>query len=944
MKYPLISLQAMFYDSDDDSDDEYYIYGFNGIGGYELSFNDWIDYGGYDSDDYFDNDFYSDNSDNSYGSIKTYDEFYEMCHSPDLFPDTKKFPIEFAWRISKIKSENMSSLKSTSNLYLGYVSEKLEITIFEQLWECIFYLREIIDVGFSRKELTNTKSYVNQEIFNLWNNSIKNFSDFKDDANIMCNHWFVWCNDMLVETLQSLIPFKLPYTAWEFIMSHLCNSSFQHTRMLSTKIGILSDNMEDQIVERFFVRDCILAAANLTTVLYRLLFGRQSCTDGNKVRFKLSFLLSNFSSSMERLTSFLDSSEPSSKCISHSVINQFSLNICDQFSLKPQLIDDEVDIFKTVGSNSVDYFSLLISGSKEKTYHLLCVDKNCLDSEKNVSFILIPESFHSEDKPIILSWKGVVAAIHSQNFEDLNSKTLTVWDVSDKGSFKERGEEIFSSDLNKIVKAWEHVDVELDLVTITISGILMLEKTIKIVFSIVPIDIEKCSSCVMAEYHTNKFVPKLTLFHKNLQLSFFPNSLCLGLDKTLAFIMNLDTNMLCAHSLEPIKQVIVGTNYFECGKDWKLLFNNNPNMNTIVIQKYNRFQVRLIDENLSIVNDITLNLGNLLYKHLNKIQFHVCENILYGFLNHQEDLYTTESMFLDSKTRFNLLSNEFLVDRFADSQMVHFSVDLVSQNSDLIFLDFGKNDLHYHDDNDIFIDDSASIQFCVTGFNKCQELVQLKMGVDIDAVYFDNFSIAAYCPIFEFSTIKFHDKFQDITKPMLKDAKDVLFVHKTEIEEIEAKKKQEMGRIEKLRKEKEGKNLKKEAKKAKQEQKKQYKWQKRIHAEKEASRATGSKYDNQNPSQNNELYVQLKDKIAKGDVFKSNINAWLSHKHYGFTTIELEKGKQSVYVHQNCLVKSEQKLLRIGSSIEFQLTWNPIHPRPKAINVKLLGYDLHSTD
>ena len=952
----------MFYDSDDD--DEHFVFGYNGYGefaygGFRLDFGDWMDFGGYYSDEY-DDEFSlddSDYSDYSYSSNRSIDAFYEVCHSPSLFPDVAKFPVEFARRVSKIRSAHKYSLLETAEYRaISSVTEKLDIPIFEHLWECLFYLKQIITVALDRIEIPMETSGVNKGIANIWNSSIDCISALRGADNGICNNFFVWCNDLLIESLQSLIPIQIPYTAWEFIVFHLSSDSSSTTRKLLTQIGTISRDRKTQIVERLLVRDCILRSADLTRVLYRILYSRQSSLNVDQVKQKLPLLLNGFSISMERFMCFLESSEPSSKCINHSVKNQFSLYINDQFCKEPDLAQDEFDLLKMVGAssgyqNGSSHFTMFIADSEdseeEDLYHLLCIDKNCIDKEIT-SYIFVSGAIRSEKPPLLFSCESLVAGV---GFEDKNKKTLTVWDVSDEEPFKGQGEVIFHSEFEGMTSSWKKIDPQFNSSfflndDVKIVGIARFDKTIKLMFSIIPFcseASERHPSCMIAEYELDKFVSKFPFFKSKLQQSYFPNAMPLGIHKNMAFIMDLETSILFVYDINQAYKVVITKVSLDCGQDWKIQFNSNPDAKSCLLYKGNHLQIRELDEELTLVHDISLDLDHL-SQHYHSFEFQFCNSVLYGFLNFQENLHETKDKFLEyNDGHIDPFYEDFLSDRFANAHVVHFLVDLDSDDKEVHYLDFDSN---VSECGDRFVDSinnyaSVDIQFCLTGFNKRQELVQLFMKLDVEEVESDDDKLTAMCSEFKFSTVQFYEEFKDMTKSMLPDVEKVITRHETEVAEVEAQKKREQELIEKLLKETQEQNRKREAKKAKEEQRKQRKWQQRIKADKdrkakEVEQPSSSAQGPSSSKDESELVVEVKEHIARGTVFTSTITAWLPHKRFGFSTIDVKAGKQSVFVHESSFVSHERRNVTTGSVIQFQLRWNQIHPRPKAVNVKLL--------
>ena len=946
----------MFYDSDEEDEDHYMFGGFNGYGeygfeGFGIDFGDWLDFGGYESDDYY-NDYFDDSDDSDYTchSDQSYDAFYDLCHSPSLFPDTKKFPVECARRLSKIRSALLHPFSEIPPYQS--VTEKLEIPIFELLWECLSYVKHAMSVGLGRVAIPGEGSDdVNKGIMKMWNSSVDCISALPGTADAMCNHWFVWCNDLLIEILQSLISFKIPYTAWESIIFHLSSDSTWANKTLLSKIGTISKDEKTQIIERILIRECILRSVDLTRVIYRVLYSRQSDLNVGKIKKKFPLLLNKFTNSMEHYACFLDSTEPSSKCITHSVRNQFPLFISDHSDQVLDLQQDEFNILNMVGAsagcqNGSDHFTMFIAdcedSGEEDSYHLLCIDKDRLDNEQNARFVFVSGALYSQKPPEIFSCKGMVSGI---GFEDEKRKTLTVWNImSDEVPFERQG--IFSSDFEKITNLWKKSEPKLILRTgddVKICGIKKLDKTIKLMFCVAPLqnleDAELFSSCIIAEYDLDAFSSRFSFLKPNLQFSLFSNAIPLGTHKNMAFVMHFTTNMLCVYDIEQKNDVVISKTSFECGKDWKIQFNYNPDITTCLLYKRNNLQIRELDEDLTLLKELTLDLDHLPQLNLNSFEFQFCDNILYGFLNVQENLNETQSKFASKEAACDFDCDTFLNKRFADAHTVHFLVDLNSDDKEVVYIEFDDNAHECTSIVDSFRDyGSVYVQFCLTGFNKSRELVQLSMGLDVDEVECLDLKISALCPSIDFATVHFYKSFKDMTDSMLPEVEKVLSRHKDEVADREANMKKEKELLEKLRKENEERERKRVAKKTKEDQRRQRKRQQNIKAEKErkAAQVDQPKTSAQGSSRESGKAGKLKEHIANGAVFTSTISAWLPYKHYGFSTVEVDQGKQSVFVHESCIVNSDRSNVRIGSSIQFQLRWTQPHPRPKAINVKLL--------
>lgn len=930
----------MFYDSDDDDSLNGYLFNGYGYPDYD-DYYDYFDYfGEYDSDEY---------NDYSFSSHNTNNDFCDMCHSPSLFPDDEPFSIGYAKRVSAIESTYDDFIPNTigRQYYLGpgdsqSVSAKLDLPIFEHLWETLFYLKQITNIGQNRTKMSSELANTNPRIVTLWNDSVDDLSALPDTFSATCNHWYVWCNDLLIEFLGSLIPFRLPYTSWQLILHHLSTVPLVEAKHLLTSIGTISKNERTQIAERFVVRKCICSAIEFIKAIYGALYGHPKKLYAGDIKKKLPGLFSQFCNSMERFYCFVNASEPESKCILHSIESKSVHYFGDTNN---EVIDldciDEVNILTVTGSttskqNGSDYFTLLIHNEllgKSGQYDLLCIDKNSVKTE--IRTILMPGATESFRTPFIFNSFELVATVgYDRNGQEAS---FDVWDISEKNPEHSGNQavRIFSSNYKHLIDDLKASAPEIDspLHAFRICGLSKIGDKLQSVFSVMAEESPIPPFCVTASYQISD-TPNKSVTKQKLHQTTIANAIPLGVSKNTAIVMHLDMGKLCAYDGEILKENLIGEDSFRCDKDWGLQFNSDPACRSFILHKENKFQLRKLDKELSICNSFTLSHNHLLDSY-NEVEYQLSGTILYGFLNHQADLNETEKIFKDAGVEND--AEIFLYERFGDARVVHFSVDLEHDEKELVYLNVDK--VSEHGTCDFHMDGTSMIHFSLSGFNNKQELVILDASVDVDDIFLDNDEKSAMTSHFTTQIIEFHGNFQDWSNIMSPDVDKVILAHEKEtilrekaLKQIQERQKQA---DEKKAKEKEKKKKKREAKKARNTQQKMQKWQTQAHeVNKQKKRPTQEQ--NAGSSKESDMLTSVMKEIKAGKVFQSIINVWITDKHFGFSTIDLPQGTQSVFVHKSNFPKRDQRFVGTGSVIEFQLTWNQVHPRPKAINIRLL--------
>ena len=720
-------------------------------------------------------------------------DFRDVCRNPLLFPDIQKFPVKYARRITGIISTHVKPLQDSCSNHKD-VTERLEIPSFEQLWECLYYTKKLLRVGLGRVTIINEKSYTDKGIVDIWNSSIECISFLPGIAIEMCNHLFVWCNDLLIESLQSLIPFKIPYTAWQLIVLHLStgpDSLYRKSGMLLTKLGTISRGKKSQIVERFFIRECILMSGDLTRNLYQTLYQKQSHITARKMKQKLPLLLNKFCNSMKRLSHFLGSCKPSSGCINYSISHPFYISISDNsksdevFGLtlkkgyKPNIL--KMTGVSTGYQNNAGHFTMFIADmtAEKNLYHILCIDKNSSDlfeseeSASNSKFTFILGVLHSQSPPLVHCFGSLVAGIGFEDSTNPHQKTLAVWDISDEGC---KGR-IFYSDFATMKKSWKNIYSGLNSTllldeNIIISGMVKFNKTLKVMFYTLPFPSKPRQNpmCVIAEYDLDAFSSRDSFLKPELRFSPFSNALPLGIHKNMAFVMHLETNLLCVYEIKQKGEIVISKTSFGCAKDWKIQFNSNPEVNSCLLYKNNHFQLRNLDGELTLVNEFTLDFDHFSQLY-NSFEYQFYDNLLYCLLNNQEDMQETDDhihAFFESLP--DKQSDTFLSRRFLDAHMVHLLVDLDSDEKELVYLDFGVDNVDSSDVVEGHSKNLADLQFCLTGFNDNRELVQLSMALEVcKGINFNDLRTEMV-----WYTVKFYKSFQDIINLMLPDVEKVI--------------------------------------------------------------------------------------------------------------------------------------------------------------------------
>ena len=820
----------MLSDSDDDLNffycDEYW----DSDTDYSLDYDS--DYYYYDNDSDGENSYLSDDSEKFHRG-----EFHEFCHRPSLFPDSREFPVEYARRISKIRAAQRLPLEYAAACHS--IMERLRFPIFEELWECLLYLKEIMSVALERDDAAIQKPDVNTGVADIWKNSMSCTSVLGKSTYDLCSNFFVWCNDHLIDTLQLLIPFKIPYNVWETIVLHLSNDGTSKNRALLTNLGISSSGDKAQIFEQLLIRKCILKCTDIVRVFYCVLYASLLHPNNELLKWKIIVLLSEFQSSMECYICFCDGIESLRNVgIHHSIRNNLSLYIDDHFDP----CQDEFDLFKIVGAstgyeNGSQHFTLFIADNEnpieEYAYHIMCIDKNYVDAVENVSFTYIPEALFSERPPLIFCCSGLVAAIGFRT----GYKTLTVWDFSDKGPSEEQGEKIFSSYIEKIAISWGNNESGFNSSLfkegdVSIAGMVKHKNKLKVLFQILPAcgDWNKLTpSCVIAEFILNESPYNFSFFkHKPLNL-YFENSKPLGIHKNMAFVMHLGTQNLCVYDIFQQKEVVIAKAEFECGKDWQIQFDSKPDSKSLILYNGPNIEIWNLDEDLALVNAFSIDL-HLPSPSYGSFEFQLYGNILYGFLNHQHHLHTVPSDFSVLRDEYY---ESYLKRRFANAHMVHFMVDLRSEEKEVRYLDFESN---HNESEGIDMDISEfdwtcnAIQLCLSGFNKRGELIWLSMKVNVEDVYCSsNGKLNAPCLSVQLATVQFYESMLDMEKSMLADVEKILCLQKSELAITKRK--------ENSQKEAERQIRLKEVRKSTADKRRLRKWQQMIQADKERKAA-----------------------------------------------------------------------------------------------------------
>ena len=917
---------------------EFYI--MNGLDPFNNEFDDdYYDffYDGYDSDYLYDyNDYRYGFSDSEYSACDSDDFFLEMCLPSRHFPDKKQFPVEWVRRAMSMKSDNLHALTA---LPLGEsISDKLELPLLEQLWESLSYLKEIVSFGMLRVQNTDHKvsdadGHSSRGI-DIWKSSIECFSSLPKDAQNIADQWFHWCNDLYIDTLQSLTPAGLPYIVWVSIVKHLSRERYSESRTLHTQIGTVYEDNDNKIIERFLLRNCILRVTELIRIFYRCLFGELEWMDItiNKIKFSIPALLQGFNLSMNRLSQFLDSTlKPTSTFLDYSLSKTFTMDmgefVCDETD--EVSCPDEFDLLKVVqadlgNQNSSRYFAMLTAHDEEVgAYNLLCISKDSLDTPLNSEdYFSENASMISTECPLLFCSENLVAGL---GVNDQKSLRLTVWDMSEK-SCRYYGREIGEK--------WKEVFPEIwpiSLSDLKIKGINKCSNTMTVVFQvknscliakydlIVSTTITKCDlkdSSVKAESDFQKGPSHFRL--QQNQLNLFENSYPLGYRGTTAYVMNMEENQ----SLElvdlnnpddPSYKIDI-----ESGTNWKMQFDSDPSSDLCILYKDSKVQVRRLDQELTLVKELTLNLSYLTRSPIPKnLELHFFNSTVYGFIENQAHTCSMKEDYLKQTPkheRCNLTLDHFLQDRLlntAGGKDLHFLCYIDTAEQELLCLDW-END-HFNARNDFgegyLFSEEIPLEKALVGFNSRGEVVKLSADSNIENFYLDSDKTAVVCDCFglSFSIINIHTA--------MKDAKDMWLPNVQKVNELLKKDKERLEALrieqEKIRKKLEEDRLKREEERLKRE---------------EATKAiknTISKY------------------IQQGKTVTATIEKWLLQEGYGFANVSVNerngaKGTQSIFVHKSFVTSKERKHLRKGTSFQCQLKWESNRPRPKAVNVKLL--------
>ena len=846
-------------------------------------------------DDMYDSDAYYD-SDHSFNGRSDSDEFLETCLPPRFFPDPKKFPVEWMRRALKIRSEHCIPLTALPVDIDVRPSEKLEIPIFEHLWESLFYLKKITSVGMLRVENSESGICDDKDKMTtcIWKNSVECFSFFPKDTQDKVDCWFGMFNDLFVERIQSLIPSTLPYIAWVSIISHLSREKYSDNRTLLTKIGTISEDKDAQIMERFMIRECILRIVEITKIFYRCLHSELAWDIITVIKIKQTFptLLKGLETSIDRLLHYLETpSEGISKFVDYSVKSNYSKNMSSFMDLK--MAGNEIkdfDILKMVPaskdhqSNS-NYFTMFFpDNEKENSYHLLCIDKNSkVYSKESVTYFFEQKALLSNQPPQLFCSADLVAGIGS---DTQNGIELTVWDF-------DLPEKRSKLNMKNIEKGWTavHLDKEpIKLADLKIRGLVKCSKHTYVMF-------HNGDSCFIADYE----LEGLSSF-KQKRISLFENSVPLGVHNTTAFVLKEDVLVM----LDIIDPDNATANKIRCGKEWKMQFNSNPESDSdlCILYRGNRVQIRKLDHELSLVKELTADWDCYPNSVLcNALELHFFDNMIYGFINNKANKIpnTNEDFFKETeeKDRDKCSLRSFLADRFINDTEhdMHFLLDTDSAEKGLIGLDWrGQSyDGPYHDMvENIFQSANVDIENVLTGFNRDGELVKLSMNVNDSFLKCDRQSIVCKCSAFSFVNAKVFKT--------LKETKDLML---PSVEKVFDYLREDEKKREALEKEQE-------------EYKKMFEEKRRLMEEKEKK-----------------IKDTVKEYVELGTTVKATIHRWLYAECYGFATIDIDEGKQDVFVHKTCVPNKSRKYLKEGTSLQCQLKWDPNHPRPKAVNVKL---------
>ena len=818
---------------------------------------------------------------------RSYVGLMEICLLPHFFPDCKKFHNEWMRQVLLIQSNNNYPL--TKLPVHESISEKLELPLFEQLWECLFYLKEIFSVGMLRVESTSVSFDDDSEMAQeIWKRSIECFSSFPKETQESFDCWFNWVNDILIDSIQSHIPVSLPYIAWISIIRHLSKVKYSENRTLTSKIGTISRYKEYQMTERVIIRKCILSICDIITFLYQFLFSEINITT-NIVTIKHAFstLFRGFSHCMERFSHFLRASESNTKFLDYAGVNNFSTELSSLVNKNDSYKEaaNTFDLLKTVMSCSIyqnnnDYFSLLIPENEKKgIFHLLCFNKDSIEDSENLDCFIVLNALQSEKPPQIFCSGNFLACLSSDNTDDFE---LSVWNVPGKTK-------LFH--LKEVMRGWKEFISEacaMSSSNIKLRGIMECKTELLIIFHI------SNSSCIISKYE-NKAAQSSS--GKNLHL--LENNIPLGVYKSSVLLMDIQDQQLIMMDLkDPDDWHITCKTSFKCGDDWRMQCDSSPNSDLCILYQSNSLQLRRLDNNLTLLKEFKIDLESSI-PHSDKLEIHFFDNLIYGIIN-KEDLPLTINEYLkqtEEKDRTKSFAFEkFLQERFENKNDVFFIIDSDAVENGPLYLNWKKPFCYTSFDAvNGNIPDSTDLEVFMTGFNKKGDLVKLSVNFDMNECLLDKDGANCMSSVVSFGSTNVFFTFGQSQDEILKSVHQV-----SELLEKEEEKNAEMIRVQKEYK-----------------KKMEFEQQKR----KEALEKLKEEVEN---------YIKCKTYV------KVIISKWMHAEGYGFAKLKLQAGDQDVFVHKTCVTGKDRKHLHSGTALQCQLEWDSNHPRPKAANVKLL--------
>ena len=885
----------MFSDSESDSDDD--IYGYNAY---------WDGWDGLDQSDTEDSHNYihlDDSSDYSVGSRLSYfsdnstDNFYDVGHSPSLFPDTVKFPTQSSRCISEILSYHSNVL--LQNVAEDNVLEICEKPLFEELLESLSYLHALVSIGMNRSNDLPESCNINGSIRTIYINSTKCFETLELDLTYSANKWFVWCNDFYIDSLQKLIPFKFPYTVWKCILSYLINFNCEDKKF-KTNIQSISPLEGPELIVKGIIQECIIRCCQLCKCLYIVLYSECTKVVQDKLVIKIRQLFNVFSSQMSRLACVLRVAPPdtySIKCNANNYAIKESYNVYME-DISSYDLEDEIDLSKVIcietGFKHCSSHIVILAGANDSNhgnfYHLICIDKNTLGCKNSIVCKTVRKAFSSEYEPNLYSCRHLVGIVSFTCCDSKNiSPQLIIWDLS----IETVNPVCF--ELQKLLEICKEKDSTISTIKdIKIRGMISgieaervtnLENTILVLFDALFTKSQNGINETIAYSIVVQYLIKSDVTQSGKPVGVFLNTNSIGIMNNLLFLEHTMNGLkeFRVHDVSKNNKIVTSIS-IENDDCFKIQFNSDTKNNTCLIfcQKY--LQLRQLDEAFTVLKEIRLSFHSH-PQFLQHFDISFYENIAHGQISYSPiNSIVGPNIPIGPNIPKNNYSSEVSTynSLFFTIYSEHFLIDLNNIECNLVYFNaIGADDDHCNELDDEIIGD---IKFSFTEFDKEGKLVQIMMSSSID----DSFAILeAPCSSMGVLKLEFYDNFNEVTSSLLPAAKEIARSYHKKKNEVEVQRK--------------GKEL-------------------IIQKNKSPSSIF---ITSENPIEN------LKRHISVGTKFTSKISAW--YHNYGFCSVDIEGSKQDIYIP-----KIKQAKLQVGLKIEFKLYWNHKQPRPKAINIRVV--------